>query len=276
MAAVGNNYLMDVQFNVVATGLMLCTIAGAMTGRWWVAAAAVGLAVAMKGYPISLALVLCVLSSRQFAWRYLIAQTAWFALPFVTQDPGYVVRQYRDWVDYGLNARFLNGWFKDAMYLAEQLGIAMTRSDYYRVEVAAAAVVGLGCLAHHIRRGGGGSWNACYALCVGWMLAFGPASEQVAYIQAAPVVAGVAFAAWLWPNPLWFRALASAAFTLLAATQFELLFPGPHQFQLGGAHPAAMLIAMVAVALHGFGVNPQATPQRLAPEPENAELRLAA
>src|SRR2546421_182397 len=102
VAAVGNNYLTDVQINVITAGLLLLTTAGAATGRWWVAAVSIGLAVALKAYPVSLALVLCVLTPRRFAWRLAVAQAGWFALPFLTQHPEYVARQYRDWVDYGL------------------------------------------------------------------------------------------------------------------------------------------------------------------------------
>ena len=256
VAMVGNNYLMDVQINVLTAGLLLLTTAGAIAGRWWEAAVAVGLAVALKGYPVSLALVFCVLAPRRFAWRYAVAQAAWFALPFALQNPSYVARQYQDWVEYGLNMRFEYGWFKDAMYLAGRFGWDMTRAEYVRWEIAAAAAVGLLCVLHFLRRPGRTGWNTAYALCLGWMLAFGPAAEQVTYIQAAPAVAGAAFLVWLRPQPLPFRVLIGLAVILLSGTQFELLFPGPHNFQIYGAHPAALLLFTLAVGVYGFGCGP--------------------
>ncbi|MDB5311793.1 MAG: hypothetical protein JWO38_5995 [Gemmataceae bacterium] len=256
VAAVGNNYLMDVQVNVLTAGLLLMTAAGAITGRWWVAAASIGLAVALKAYPVSLALVLCLMAPRQFAWRWAVAQAGWFALPFLLQDPGYVARQYRDWVEYGLNQRFVDGWFRDAMYLAGQLGWPMTRVAYFRVELVAAGVVGAVCWAHR-RRPWAAAVNTAYGLCVGWMLAFGPATETVTYILVAPAVAGAVVLAWARPHPVWCRAVLGAATLLLAGTQLELLFPGPHRLQLAGANPAAVLLFLVVIGVRGFGADPR-------------------
>jgi hypothetical protein len=260
VAAVGNNYLTDVQINVITAGLLLLTTAGATTGRWWVAAICVGLAVVLKAYPVSLALVLCVLAPRRFAWRYALAQLGWFALPFLLQNPEYVAGQYRDWLKYGLNARFVEGWFVDVMYLAGRFGVGMTRAEYWALSAAAAGCVAGLVLLHRNR----GDWtrevNTAYGMCVGWMLAFGPSSEQVTYILAAPAVAGSLFLAWHRPNPRWFRAVLTAAAFLLAGTQFELLFPGPHRFKLYGAHPAAMVLYLLAVGRQGFG-HPTARPE---------------
>jgi hypothetical protein len=253
VAALANNYLMDVQINIITAGLLLLTTAGVVAGRWWVAAVSTALAVVLKAYPVSLALVLCLLAPWQFAWRWVVAQAGWFALPFLLQSPDYVARQYRDWVEYGLNARFFPGWFLDAMYLADQLGLTMTRGDYFRVAFVAAGCVAATCVLHRLRRPAIPAVNTAYGLCVGWMLVFGPSSEQVTYILAAPAVAGATFLAWYFPNPVWFRAVLTAAAVLLAGTQFELLFPGPHRFKLYGAHPAALLLYLLAVGRQGFG-----------------------
>jgi hypothetical protein len=253
VAALANNYLMDVQINIITAGLLMLTTAGAATGRWWVAAISVGLAVVLKAYPVSLALVLCVLAPRRFAWRWAVAQAGWFALPFLLQSPEYVAGQYRDWVEYGLNARFFPGWFLDAMYLADKFGLVMTRGEYFRLAAGAAVCVAVVCARHRVCRPGLAAVNAAYGLCVGWMLAFGPSSEQVTYILAAPAVAGATFLAWYFPNPVWLRAVLSIAAGLLAGTQFELLFPGPHRFKLYGAHPAALLLYLLAVGRQGFG-----------------------
>ncbi len=255
LAAVANNNLMDVQVNVLTAGLLLLTTAGAIAGRWWEAALSIGLAVALKGYPVSLALVLCVLAPRRFAWRWAVAQVGWFALPFLLQNPGYVIQQYRDWVEFGLNPRFAVGWFRDTMYLADLLGLHMTRSQYTWVELVAAVVVGVLCVLHHVRRPGAPDLTTAYALCVGWMLAFGPASETVTYILAAPAVAGAVILSWFRPNPLWFRTLVTVAALLLTGTQLELLFPGPHRIQLAGAHPLALLLFLIGVGIRGFGLD---------------------
>ena len=253
VAAVANNCLMDLQVNTLTAGLLLLTTAGAITGRWWLAAVSIGLAVLLKVYPASLALVLCVLAPRQFAWRWAVAQAGWFALPFVLQEPAYVVSQYRDWTTYGLNPRYADGWFRDVMYLAGRVGWSMTRAEYTRLELVAAGVVGLLCLVHAVRRPRPDAVNTAYALCVGWMLAFGPASETVTYILAAPAVAGVAALAWYRPTPIWYRLVLGAAVLLLAGTQLELLFPGPHRLQLAGANPAAVLLFLTAVGIRGVG-----------------------
>jgi hypothetical protein len=253
VAALANNYLMDVQINVITAGLLMLTAAGAVAGRWWIAAVSVGLAVALKAYPVSLALVLCLLYPRQFAWRWVVAQAGWFALPFLLQSPEYVARQYLDWIEYGLNARFIPGWFLDTMYLADKFGLEMTRAEYFQVSAVAAACVAAVCVWHRLRRPVVPAVATAYGLCVAWMLAFGPSSEQVTYILAAPAVAGATFLAWYNPNPAWFRASLTVATVLLAGTQFELLFPGPHRFKLYGAHPTALLLFLFAVGWQGFG-----------------------
>ncbi len=260
LAAVANNSLMDVQVNILTAGLLLLTTAGAIAGRWWEAALSIGLAVALKGYPVSLALVLCVLAPRKFAWRWAIAQAGWFALPFLLQGPSYVAHQYQDWAEYGLNPRYAVGWFRDAMYLAESLGWWMSRSEYLWVELVAAGVVGVLCLIHGALQPVAPGITTTYALCVGWMLLFGPASETVTYILAAPAIAGAVVLSWGRPGPGWFRMLVTGAAVLLTGTQLELLFPGPHWLQVAGAHPLAILLFMIAVGIHGFGMTAADSP----------------
>jgi hypothetical protein len=167
----------------------------------------------------------------------------------------------------------VDGWFLDVMYLAGRLGIWMTRAEYFGIAAVAGLCVAVLAVVHHYRRPWAPAVNAAYGLCVGWMLAFGPSSEQVTYILAAPAVAGSLFLAWRHPNPVWFRAVLTTAAVMLAGTQFELLFPGPHRFKLYGAHPAALLLYLAAVGLNGFGYHSR---EAARPAQEPAPLRRAA
>jgi alpha-1,2-mannosyltransferase len=254
VAALCPNSLMDVQLNIITIGLMLLTMAALEANQLTFAALACALAVCFKAYPAALALVLSVLYWRQFSWRWLGAMAVVMATPFFFQRFDYVLRQYQDWIHYGLNARYVEDRFQDVMFLCRRCSVPMSRGTYQVVEILAGVGIAAVCLIHRWRGLPEKSLrNAAFGLCCGWMMAFGPATEATTYIILAPAAAAAAVMAWSLPNPRWFRLAIAVVCVLLSLSQLQLLFPLNKPLEHAGALPIAAMLFIVAVAIHGMG-----------------------
>src|SRR5207248_8001084 len=124
--------------------------------RWTAAAWAGSLAVFLKVYPVSLTLVLLLLFPRRLGWRWLGAMLGCAAAPFFLQEPGYVARQYGDWVNWGLNQRAGStgdAGFQDLMLWWGRWLAPMSRETYVRWEIVGGGAVALVCwLSRHAPR----------------------------------------------------------------------------------------------------------------------------
>ncbi len=154
-AVLGGSALVDVQMNILTIGLLLLAMAAASRERWTLAALAVSLACCVKVYPAALALVLAVVFPRKFAGRWLVLTLVCLAAPFALQEPHYVLRQYQDWLRWGLNPRHadnLDRGFQDLALVCRRWLVPISRAAYTRLEVVGGALVAAVCLAH-CRRG---------------------------------------------------------------------------------------------------------------------------
>ncbi|HVS36849.1 MAG TPA: hypothetical protein VMS17_14915 [Gemmataceae bacterium] len=242
--------LMDVQLNLLAAGFILITLAAVALSRWNMAALAVSLACCLKAYPVALAPVIAVVYPRRFAPRWLAAMALCLALPFLFQQPAYVVRQYGEWARWGLNQRRsldLDRGFQDAMMVCRRWLAPMSRQTYVGLEVGAGAVVALLRLRRRRRQAPPEELLHCMAgLCCGWMRVFGPATEAQTYVQLAPAAAVVTVLAWARPRPAWFRTLVTASCVLLTLSQLQLLLPVNRPLQHLSVQPIAALLLMAA------------------------------
>lgn len=233
------------QVNVILAGAVLFGAAAADHGRWWPAAGWLGLAAWLKVYPVAAGLVLCVLFPRRLGWRLAVVLAAGFAAPFLTQDPGYVLAEYRSFLTYvrqeDRTYSFLSQVPRDwTMVPRIWLDVIPAPAVSRAVSVAAGAVVaGLTLLAAR-RVGPAGALPTATSLSLVWMCLFGPATENPTYtLLAMPV--GVALATWRG----WKAVAGWAAFGLFLAVVVRGIFPTSEVLPLRTAQPvgAALLLA---------------------------------
>jgi hypothetical protein len=251
-AAMANNSFLDVQLNLLTASMLLLTMAAVSTERWSVAAVTVSLACCLKAYPIALALLLAVLFPRRFAGRFVLALAMCLALPFALQEPGYVWRQYQDWVHWGLNQRLgneLSRSYQDLMCWCRTWLVPIDRTTYVWLEIAGGGGIAALCVWQR-RRGVPGQelLNYVFALACAWMMVLGPATESTTYVLLAPAVAAAAVAAWVTPRSLGIRLALVGCCILLAATELELMFPLGNPLRHLGTQPFATLLFVAAVA----------------------------
>jgi hypothetical protein len=176
------------------------------------------------------------------------------ALPFVLQDPAYVVEQYDEWVFCLAHQPHPDGFFQDMMLFAHLWLAPISRQTYHWIELASGGVVALICLFH--QRCGMSHQNllnAAFGLCCAWMMALGPATEGTTYIMLTPVAAAAMSLAHSLPQPRWFRAMITIPFVILLLAQLQLLFGlGRPVHQVAG-QPLAAIVLMIPLAARGFG-----------------------
>ena len=254
LALLCNNYLMDVQVNVLITGLMLGTMAAVAEKRWFVAAALCSLAVYLKVYPLALGLLLALAYPRSFAPRWLLLLILGAALPFLLQDTSYVARQYHDWVSFGANRRYVEHYFQDVMRFHEVAVGPMSRQVYYVWAIAMGAAIAGVCLLQRARGLPAQQLqNLLYGLACAWITAFGPCTEAVTYVLITPALAASFVLAWTRPQPWWFRGMVSFSCLVLTTAQLELLLPFDSPMQDFAVLPVAATVFLVAVSVRGLG-----------------------
>lgn len=233
VAAAGGAALLDVQLTMPMVGLMLIAAAAFSAGRFNIAAAALSLAVCLKAYPVALAMLFVLIAPRRFGPRFVVAMAVALAAPFALQSPAYVAGQYHDWLAGGLNARYVDGWFQDAMFLWQRVVGPIERSTFTLASVIAGAVVGLIVMLRRRDLSFQEQVVAAFGLASAWMMAFGPATEATTYVLLAPAAALAAV-----------NRRGLMAFALLALSQAQLLFPLGRPLQKIGAQPLAALLLM--------------------------------
>jgi hypothetical protein len=235
------------QPNALMAGLMLAALAAAATDRWPLAAAALTLAAAVKGYPLALALLLAVTYPRRFAPWLLLTLLAAIALPFLFQRPDYVAGQYASW--YRVVAdddRKLWPWsiaYRDLWLLLRLWAVPVGRVGYLAIQLGMAAACAAVVLA--ARRLG---WTRkrllaiVWSLGAGWMMLCGPATESCTYIVLAPALTWAVVASIV-PRPAPGRmALPLAAYGLLLLSVAAGLLPRTGTVHAYGMQPLAALL----------------------------------
>ncbi len=209
------------QANPIVIGAIMLAVGAAGAGRWWLAAAAVTLAVYWKVYTLAVGLLLVLVAPRKFSWRLVLLLVVGAALPFLFQNHEYVASQYRLWFDtrmadnrlgYSLDVAPLDLWF----LLVRAGGLPLENSAYRVIQLAAAAGIAVVCVWGAVR-----AWpttrllGALFCLVCVWMTLLGPASELHAYLLLAPAVAMALVECWTQPNSRLLRILATISYLLL-------------------------------------------------------------
>jgi hypothetical protein len=188
------------QPNPLVIGLILMALAAASGARWSAAAVFMTLSIALKVYPIAVALLLVAAYPRRFGHRLLLVILAGLALPYCFQRWAYVHSQYELWFQ-RLGADDRKSWpphmaYRDLWLLLRVTGIEISPWTYTGLQVLAAAGAALVCLAARMRR-----WSRPNVLLVVlvtgscWMTLVGPATESCTYVILAPVLAWAALEA---------------------------------------------------------------------------------
>jgi hypothetical protein len=237
------------QPNPLVIGFLLAALATAAGERWWLCAAFIAFATALKLYPLALGLILVVCYPRRFTLPLLVALAAVALVPFALQRPDYVLGQYRVWVGLLRMNDDRIYWpphmaYRD-LWLLFRLYLPISLSTYQFIQVAGGAACAALCVALRLR--GDETRHvlmSVLALAVCWMLLLGPATESATFILFAPALAWGLLG---WTGTA--RVLAFASAAVLVACVLAGVLPGTNKLHGLGGHPiAVMLFVAGAVA----------------------------
>jgi hypothetical protein len=182
------------QPNALVAGCLLLAAAAVVRERWAAAGVCLAVPVLFKVYPLAVVLLFFLIRPRQLGWRTGLVVAAGCLAPFVLHDPDYVSQIYRTWFSQvsGDDRRefALEFGYRDFHTLTRVAGMPMAPLPYLALQLAAAAGVAVLVL-----RGRWLGWpvaqqcRAALDLGLGWIILFGPATENCTYILLAPTLA---------------------------------------------------------------------------------------
>ncbi|MGQ0636898.1 MAG: glycosyltransferase family 87 protein [Planctomycetaceae bacterium] len=186
------------QATVLLTGVLLLAVEAIALKRWGRATRACCLALAVKPLALPFLLVAgaCNGSLRR---RLLPALIVLFAVPFLMQDPAYVLEQYRGFLDNLRPTRGLigGGPWAHLFGMLQLAGLVVPGEWQTVVRVAAAgAALAVGALMHR-RLCPARRQLYLFALIAVYVMLFGPRTENNTYSLLAPAVAVLGSEAWL-------------------------------------------------------------------------------
>lgn len=221
------------QINLLIVGTALCGMTEAARGRWWAAAAWLAGCGWLKIYPLSVGLLGCVVAPRTLSWRLIVMTVYLFVLPFLAQDPTYVLGEHGVFaaemrVDDRSDAEIVRAPRDWTILPRLWLNFHVPRPVTMSVALAAAAA--FAGLVWKDR--GDHRWVLPSILGLIWMCLFGPATEMNTYSIAAPVAgAMVATGKWL---PRWACGSAWLGTGLMTAAIVRAALPTDGPLPLNG------------------------------------------
>lgn len=236
------------QANVLLIGLLLHGATAAVRFKGKIAGFCVGLATAIKIYPIAVGMLLgCVFPKRILLWLLLsIAGLA--AVPFLLAPAEYVMGEYQKFIQSVGSDHRRNGHThppRDLYFVLQTYLITPTERNYTMIVLAVAmgmaAVVGIAVLRLRDPR-----MALSFALDLGcvWMTVFGPATEPPTYTLLAPTAA--AYIILSRPSRSRF-VLAISAYVLLVAPVIRDFFPNGRVFHDMGLQPIGGLLLLGSI-----------------------------
>ena len=222
------------QVNLLIAASALGGTAAVLRHQWWPAAGWLALGPWLKVYPVAVGLLLGLIEPRRLLPRFLLVTGVGFLVPFLLQDPDYVLTQYREFVttqvnddrtyahlsrvtrDWTIIPRVWFGWVSPPI-ITKSVMLAM-----------AALAAGLMLCWRRL------PMAAPTALLLGmtWMTLFGPATEAHTYAQLAGVAPWLVVAAAR--QSRWAFAWAGLGYMLLALTVLRAIFPADWKFNALG------------------------------------------
>jgi hypothetical protein len=243
------------QLNLLLAALILVMITAAQQQRWGLAALATALGALMKIYPLAFGLLLLAVHPRKMGWRLPVMLLVVACLPFLFQQPHYVLSQYIDWfalVSQGDRSRRFLPYlqpetYRDLLLLLRLLGLPITLSGYALVQ----AVSGLACAAFCVAARFNGVPSRVvlfHVLMLGslWMTLCGPASEPRTYGLLIPTLTW--WFVWTYergPGPARFLASVAMGSQLLAAFA-PVSGAALYYFHAGGLMPLSALTLLAS------------------------------
>lgn len=248
----------NAQINPLVAALLLGSIVAFHGRHYWLAAVAIAIATAFKGYPLALGLLLCLIDFWRFTLPLIVALLAVAALPFAIQDQQYVVQQFREWMqlvatDDRSQYTLDTGYF-DFQRVLLRWGVVIPQLYYRIIEV----VVGLAAAVFLSWGLWKQQWSRTKAIQVAggmgflWMTLFGPTTESSTYILIAGLICHAVIV--VVHRSLWQRIVVWTAYGLMLSTvvinwfpqsianDLRTLMPQPHAAML-------LLIWVVIVSL---------------------------
>lgn len=195
-------------------------------------------------------LLLAVSYSRRFAARFVLALLVGIIVPFLLQEPEYVLRQYVSWIEH-LKADNRETFPPEAaprdLRLLLRVWFGLPSSTVYvALQLLGALGIALFCLTAAWK-----GWpqrrllTSLLTLACCWMTLLGPATESSTYIVLAPVLAWSLLDAWLRPEPAWIRFGFLSSYILFLAASAASWFPGVRCIHALGLHPLGALLLLV-------------------------------
>lgn len=181
------------QINLLIVGSAVCGVSAAARGKWWEAAAWLAGCGWLKLYTFAVGLLACVSAPKQMSWRLAVCSAVLFVMPFLCQDPQYVIDRHVEFVtetvaDDRSEAQLVRAprdwtiiprtWFQATVPQSFALGVALLAAIGFAVRVW--------------RHRGPTANFLPLALGLVWLTFFGPRSEVNTYSILAPVGAVVA------------------------------------------------------------------------------------
>jgi hypothetical protein len=207
------------QINPLIIGLLMVAILAAAKGRWTLSAICVGICTYLKIYPLSVGLLLVLIYPRKLGWRLGLTLVLMGALPFLLQQPAYVLEQYKRWFSTrAADDRRLNMDIapRDFAMILRVFYIGLSAGVFLVVQICAGAAAATVCLIGRSQKWAEGRLLVClFTLGTCWMLLFGPATEDATYAMIAPALSFAMVQAFSQTTPSWMRVLICLSYAVL-------------------------------------------------------------
>jgi hypothetical protein len=237
------------QANALILGLILLAMDAVCEERWQRVAFCIALAGAFKVYPLMLGVVLIARYPRQLGPRLTLWGLVALALPFVLQQPEYVLQQYRSWFaevrhdDRQVLPLALA--YRDLRLMLRTCGMPISQSAYLGIQMLAAGA--LAGFAATRRTKQVSDLGLLFTLSLLWMTALGPATEACTYILLAPVLAFAAVQARQQRWPPTRCVILAIAYFLVTYPQLPFRLPGAGMLANHAAQCVGALLLATAV-----------------------------
>jgi hypothetical protein len=242
------------QCNALMAGMLLLAHATLSRERWTTAAILLTVPIVLKGYPLALGLLFCLVEPRRFTPRLVVCLAIAATLPYVCQRPDYVTEQYREFFDRlradDRSALALHASYHDLHLLLRRVGVAMDLRGYRLLETSLGLAAAMLIVAGRVR-----GWDrrrafaACLALGTCWMTLAGPATESSTYVLITPVLVWSLLT--ITDRPTWRRWLVATSFVLFVVAAAVVWFPGgiARPFHAFGVQPLAALLLTIDIVV---------------------------
>ncbi len=245
------------QVNPLMMGLLFAALASVRQRRYAVAGILIAIAFWLKLYPVAVGLLLMLAYPRRFSPGFLLAIGAGLVLPFVLQKPGYAWSEYQHWLEYlrmdNREANSFHYWLRDIRQLFLVLGMRIPAGTYPLVQVGAAAVFAICCLAAKWR-----GWPERDLLlflthlgCC-WMTIFGPSTESPTWMILFPSLGTVLLLAWAENASIWLRGCLLLSYGIFLVTQISKWFTWSSWLADYGTQPLAGLLFLGCILWVGI------------------------